>query len=92
MGIYAIVKGDIVDGIAISDTPLDTDGKWICIDDLAIKPSRDWKYDGENFSPPPIIIPPPVDIVVPKTEEEKLTEATAALVAKLIADGVLKQA
>ena len=28
----------------------------------------------------------------PKTEEEKIADATAAAIAKLIADGVLKQA
>ena len=33
------------------------------------------------------VIPPPI-----KTEEEKLADAVAAAVAKLIADGVLKQA
>lgn len=92
MSLYAIIKGDVVDGIAISDSPLDTDGKWICIDDLAIKPARDWRYDGANFEPPLVVVPPPAEIIVPKTEEEKIAEATAAAIAKLIADGVLKQA
>jgi hypothetical protein len=38
--------------------------------------------------PEPVADPP----TPPKTEEEKLAEATAAAIAKLIADGVLKQA
>jgi hypothetical protein len=40
-----------------------------------------------EVSEPPIPEPEPS-----KTEEEKLADAAAALVAKLIADGVLKQA
>lgn len=93
MSLYAIIKGDEVDGIVIADTPLDTDGKWICIDDLVEKPGTAWKYDGVNFTPPSNtkILPPP-NVIPEKTEEEKLADAAAALVAKLIADGVLKQA
>lgn len=93
MGLYAVIKGDVVDGIAIADDPLDTDGKWICIDDLAIKPAREWKYNGVSFEPPLVAPPPPPpEIIIPKTEEQKIADATAAAIAKLIADGVLKQA
>lgn len=91
MGLYAIIKGDIVDGIAISDSPLDTDGIWIDITDVSPTPGRDWTYVDGVFSAPvasdPVEPPPP-----PKTEEQKIADATAAAIAKLIADGVLKQA
>ena len=90
MGLYAVIKGDVVDGIAIADAPLETDGKWICIDDLDVKPGPGWTYDGTEFhAPPPApVVEPPSP---PKTEEEKIADATAAAIAKLIADGVLKQ-
>lgn len=94
MSLYAVIKGDVVDGIAIADDPLDTDGKWVCIDDLEVKPGPGWRYENDQFSPPPeppappVVEPPPP----PKTEEEKIADATAAAIAKLIADGVLKQA
>lgn len=90
MGLYAVIKGDIVDGIAIADAPLDTDGKWVCIDALDVRPGPGWTYDGVEFHAPPpapVVEPPPP----PKTEEEKIADATAAAIAKLIADGVLKQ-
>lgn len=89
MGLYAVIKGDIVDGIAIADTPLDTDGKWVCIDALDVRPGPGWTYDGTEFHAPvapPVQDPPPP----PKTEEEKIADATAAAITKLIADGVLK--
>ena len=63
MGLYAIVKGEVVDGIAIADGPLDTDGTWICIDDVVPQPGRDWLYkEGEYLPPPPAPVPvlPPI--------------------------------
>jgi hypothetical protein len=92
MAYYAIIKGEIVDGIAISDSPLETDGMWIDVTEMVPMPQTFWKYkDGNFFAPDPATLLP-INIPEPKTDEEKLTEAAAALVAKLIADGVLKQA
>jgi len=94
MGLYAVIKGEEVDGIAISDDPLDTDGMWIEVTNMVPMPQARWVYKDGVFAPPPIpqipvsLEPPPP----PKTEEQKIADATAAAIAKLIADGVLKQA
>lgn len=53
MGLYAVVKGEIVDGIAISDSPLETDGVWICVDGVVPQPGPLWTYKNGVFSPPP---------------------------------------
>lgn len=67
MGLYAIVKGEIVDGIAIADDSLDTDGKWICIDDLDSKPGPGWHYkDGAFVLPPESPSAPPEPPVISK--------------------------
>jgi hypothetical protein len=66
MGLYAIVKGDVVDSIAISDSPLETDGVWICIDNVDPKPARNWFYKDGVFSEQII------KVYVPKT---KITSA-----------------
>lgn len=93
MGLYAVIKGEVVDGIAIADAPLDTDGVWIDVTNLDPQPGRDWTYVNGVFSAP---VAPPTTIIPegppPKTEEQKIADATAAAIAKLIADGVLKQA
>lgn len=76
MGLYAVIKGTIVDGIAISDSPLETDGVWVCIDGLPIKPQPGWSYDGANFAPPP---PPPViplpNVITKLAMIDRFTEA-----------------
>lgn len=59
MSLYAVVKGDVVDGIAIADAPLDTDGTWICIDSMSPQPGPYWRYENGQFSPPPAPPPPP---------------------------------
>ena len=94
MGLYAVIKGVVVDGIAIADAPLNVDGLWVCVDGIEPQPGPGWHYENDQFSPPPDLPPSPVvdPPPPPKTEEEKLAEATAAAIAKLIADGVLKQA
>ena len=90
MSLFAVIIGDVVDGVAIADAPLDVSGQWICIDDLEQKPGRGWSYVNGVFTAPPP--PPPLPELPPvKTEEEKIADAVAAAVAKLIADGVLKQ-
>lgn len=89
MALFAIIRGNIVDGITIADAPIPTDGEWIDITNIESKPQQGWIYENGVFTQPPAsepIIFPPV-----KTEEEKLADAVAAAVAKLIADGVLKQ-
>ena len=64
MGRYAVVKNTIVDNIAIADGPLETDGTWICVDDVVPQPGPGWSYDGENFAPPPP--PPPLPNIITK--------------------------
>ena len=53
MSLYAVVKGEVVDGIAIADAPLDTDGTWILIDDVVPQPATRWIYKDGQFSMPP---------------------------------------
>ena len=48
-------------------------------------------YPGKWRVMPPIPAPEFVELPPPKTEEQKIANATAAAIAKLIADGVLKQ-
>lgn len=59
MSLYAVIKGGVVDGIAIADSPLDTDGEWVCVDGVEPQPGRDWRYENGQFSPPPAPPPPP---------------------------------
>lgn len=92
MAYYAVIKGHIVDGIAIADAPLETDGIWIDVTNMNPMPQTRWTYDGENFSPPVDVTSTLINIPEPKMEEQKIADATAAAIAKLIADGVLKQA
>jgi hypothetical protein len=60
MSLYAVIKGGIVDGIAIADAPLDTDGVWICVDGMDPMPGRDWTYENGVFSPP---VAPPAPVL-----------------------------
>lgn len=60
MSLYAIVKGDLVDGIAIADAPLETDGVWILVDNIVPQPARGWLYKNGQFSLPPDPPAPPV--------------------------------
>lgn len=58
MSLYAVVKGDTVDGIVISDSPMETDGIWICVDGMNPLPGPYWKYqDGKFISPPEVTEP-----------------------------------
>lgn len=52
MGLYAVIKGDLVDGIAISNSPLNIDGEWICVDGMEPRPGPGYKYIDGVFSPP----------------------------------------
>jgi hypothetical protein len=56
MSLYAVIKGEVVDGIAIADAPLDTDGMWVCVDGMDPMPGPYWTYKNGAFAPP--VIPP----------------------------------
>jgi hypothetical protein len=77
MSLYAVIKGEVVDGIVISDGPLETDGIWVCVDDVDPQPGPNWSYDGENFAPPPPPPPPPPlpNIITKLAMIDRFTEA-----------------
>ena len=63
---YAIVKGDVIDCIAIADAPLDTDGIWISLENYVPiidrngnerYPCPGWTYKDGAFELPPYIEP-----------------------------------
>lgn len=89
MAYFAVVKAGIVDGIAIADSPLPVDGEWIDVTNADPMPAPGWSYVDGVFTAPPPVVPPELPPV--KTEEQKLADAVAAAIAKLVADGVLKQ-
>jgi len=60
MSLYAIVKGEVVDGIAIANAPLETDGTWILVDGVEPQPGPGWLYKNGQFSLPPEPPAPPV--------------------------------
>jgi len=64
---FAVIKGEIVDGIAISDEPLDLGPGhlWIDVTDMFPQPARDWTYNDGVFSEPPVP-PRPVYTVISK--------------------------
>ena len=55
MSLYAVIKDNVVDGIAIADSPMDVGDLWICVDDVNPKPGPRWTYENGVFSPPPPI-------------------------------------
>lgn len=55
MSLYAVIKGNIVDGIAVADNPLETGDIWICVDNVNPMPGPGWTYENGVFSPPPPI-------------------------------------
>lgn len=63
---YAVVLGEIVDGVAIADAPLDLGPAhlWIDLTDVNPEPGRDWSYKNGVFSPPPP--PPPLPNIITK--------------------------
>lgn len=73
MSLYAVIKGTFVDGIAIADAPLETDGAWICVDNVDPQPGPGWIYENGVFSPPPP--PPPLPNIITKLAMiERFTE------------------
>jgi hypothetical protein len=59
MSLYAVVKGTIVDGIAIADGPLETGDVWVCVDGMDPMPGPGWTYENGAFAAPPAPPPPP---------------------------------
>lgn len=57
---FAVIKGDIVDGIALSEAPLETDGTWIDVTDMNPQPGPRWTYKNGIFLPP---VDPPVPVI-----------------------------
>jgi hypothetical protein len=66
MSLYAVIKGEIVDGIVIADSPLDADGTWICVDNVSPVPGPYWTYTNGVFSPPADPPPKPPTWVITK--------------------------
>jgi hypothetical protein len=60
MSLYAVIKGDVVDGIAVADGPLDTNSLWVCVDGMNPMPGPRWTYENGVFSPP--VDPPPTPL------------------------------
>lgn len=54
---FAIIKGGVVDGIALAESPLPTDGDWIDISGMSPEPGPLWLYKDGVFSPPPPLPP-----------------------------------
>lgn len=71
---FAIIKGDIVDCVAIADAPLEIDGVWIDLTGVSPEPGRDWTYKDGVFTPPPP--PPPLPNIITKVAFRfRLTDA-----------------
>lgn len=77
MSLYAVVKGEVVDGIAIADAPLETDGVWICVDRVVPQPGPGWLYKNGSFSlpPDPPAPPPPLNIITKAAFRFRMTDA-----------------
>jgi hypothetical protein len=65
MSLYAIIKGGVVDGLAIAEGPLETDGEWILVDGIDPPPRPSWTYQDGVFSPP-VKPPEPIYTVITK--------------------------
>lgn len=85
MSLYAVVKGETVDGIAIGEAPMDADGKWICVDGMEPTPGPGWKYVNNTFVAPIEIPQIPIPNIISKvafrfrlTDDEYVGILTAA--------------
>ena len=63
MSLYAVIKGEVIDGIAIAETPLETDGLWVCIDGMEPMPGPGWSYKNGEFVMPPNPPVPPAPVI-----------------------------
>lgn len=61
---FAIVKGEVVDCVAIAEVPLPTDGLWIDLTGVSPEPGPRWLYKDGVFNPPPP--PPPLPNIITK--------------------------
>lgn len=85
MGLYAIVRGGVVDAISVADSPVETDGIWVCIDGMEPKPMRGWIYqEGE-------LIENVVRVYVPKSKIHMvLSDVWGAIESASESDGDVK--
>lgn len=60
MGRYAVIKDGRVQNIAVADSPVETDGLWVCIDDLDPMPVNGWAYEDGVFSEAPVSVYVPI--------------------------------
>lgn len=72
---FAIVKGNVVDCIALAESPLGTDGQWISLDGVTPQPGPGWKYDGATFSPPPAPVDTRAPVITKLAFRFRLTDA-----------------
>ena len=63
---FAIVKGSVVDGIALADGPLETDGTWIDLEGVSPQPSPGWSYEDGVFTAPVLPEPPKMPPIITK--------------------------
>jgi hypothetical protein len=76
MSLYAVVKGNVVDGIAIADGPLETDGMWVCVDGMDPMPGPGWKYENGAFVVPPLpVFAPQPNIITKVAFRFRMTDA-----------------
>lgn len=66
MGLFAVIKDNIVDGIAVADAPLDVVGVWVDVTNVQPMPGPGWTYENNVFAPPPPPPPPPPTWVITK--------------------------
>ena len=66
MALYAVIKGDIVDGIAVRDDSPYSKPNWICVDGIDPRPGPGWIYKDGVFLPPVIEEPPPLPNIITK--------------------------
>lgn len=81
MGLYAVIKNGRVQNIAVADSPVETDGEWVCIDELDPMPVNGWAYENGVFSESPIPIYVPTSKI-----KSVLTDVWANLEASTDAD------
>lgn len=72
---FAIVKGGVVDSIALAESPLGTDGQWIDLDGVSPPPGPGWSYDGTTFSAPPVPVDAREPIITRFAFASRLTDA-----------------
>jgi len=59
MGLYAVIKGNLVDGVAVANSPLNIDGEWVCVDGMEPRPGPGFRYiDGVFYEPEPVEVEP----------------------------------